>query len=88
MKGERYLIETKEGLKLIGIQEYSRNINKGVEMKFISKIPHVRKKVKEPTNTKLLKTKILSEVKKNVSILANRSEKNLLINFKWVLSKI
>lgn len=36
----------------------------------------------------MLKTKILSEVKKNVNILANRSEKNLLINFKWVLSKV
>lgn len=81
MKGERYLIEQDSQLKLIGYQEYNRNINKGVEMKYIGKVQHMRAKIKTPYS----KFKVWELFKANVDMIANKGKENCLNNFKTLV---
>ena len=63
MKGERYLIEQNGTLNLLGLQEYSRKINRGEQMKYLGKVKHMRAKIEEP----LIKKRILELFEQAVS---------------------
>ena len=84
MKGKRYLIETDKGLKVIGYQEYTRNINRGIEMKYLGTLQHTLSKVTPPSNKPKLKNKerIMELFDKNISLIANKGHKNCRENFK------
>jgi hypothetical protein len=81
MNGERHLIQINGALKLMGYQEYTRNINKGVEMKYMGKLQHVRTKIKEPYT----KHKVWELFKENVDWIANKGKENCLTNFKTLV---
>ena len=76
-KGVRYLIEQDSVLKLVGYQEYTRNINKGVQMKYIGNVQHMRAKVKEPPT----KHRVLELFKANIDFIANKGKDNCKNNF-------
>lgn len=78
MKGERYLIEQNGTLNLLGLQEYSRKINRGEQMKYLGKVKHMRAKIEEP----LIKKRILELFEQNLEMIANKGKANCLENFK------
>jgi len=85
MKGERYLIEQNGTLKLLGLQEYSRKINRGEQMKYLGKVKHMRAKLEEPP----LKRTVLRLFEENLEMIANKGKANCLENFKkLVINKL
>ena len=81
MKGTRYVVEVNGSLKIIGLQEYTRTINKGVDIKLIGSLNHVRKKVKQPATKK----RVLELFRSNIDYIANKGKENCLINFKKLI---
>ena len=81
MKGTRYVIEVNNTIKIIGLQEYTRTINKGVDIKLLGTLNHLRKKIKEPATKK----RILDLFKSNIDYIANKGKRNCYMNFKKLI---
>jgi hypothetical protein len=80
-KGTRYVVELNGELKIIGLWEYERFINRGIDMKYLGVLQHVRKTLKEPP----IKKNVLRLFEQNIDMIANKGKENCLNNFKTLV---
>lgn len=77
MKGERHVIEKDGVLKIVGLQECRRLLNKD-EYFYHGKLNHKMANTFEPIS----RYRVLELFKANIDLIANKGKENCLNNFK------